>query len=183
MSETSERFQRVADGFSARVAAVPAGAWDQASPCEGWSARDVVAHVIDAAGRFLSRAGVQLPAGPTVAEDPVGAWEAARAGVLGALTDPEIAARTYKSPMGATMTLEQVVGMFGIGDVLVHTWDLARATGLDERLDPQEVSRLSAAMEPNDEMMRQGTAFGPKVEPPPGADEQTRLLCFTGRRV
>ncbi len=82
-----------------------------------------------------------------------------------------------------TSTLERFIGLFGVGDVLVHTWDLARATGLDERLDPDEVHRLLAAMEPNDEMMRQGTAFGPKVAVGPDADEQTQLLAFSGRRV
>lgn len=30
-------------------------------------------------------------------------------------------------------------------------------------------------------MIRMPGVFGPKVEPPPGADLQTRLLCFTGR--
>ncbi|HJR24764.1 MAG TPA: hypothetical protein VJ804_04775 [Acidimicrobiales bacterium] len=53
--------------------------------------------------------------------------------------------------------------------------------GLDESLDPDEVHRLLQTMEPNDEMMRQGTAFGPKVEVPYDADEQTRLIGFTGR--
>ena len=78
-----------------------------------------------------------------------------------------------------TSSFERFTGMFGVGDVLVHAWDLARATGLDERLDEDEVHRLFTMMEPNDAMMRQGTAFGPKVEPPPGADEQTKLLAFT----
>lgn len=59
---------------------------------------------------------------------------------------------------------------------------MVRATGLDETLDPAEVSRLLAAMEPMDEFMRQGTAFGPKVEVPADADAQTRLIAFTGRR-
>jgi hypothetical protein len=31
--------------------------------------------------------------------------------------------------------------------------------------------------------MRQGTAFGPKVSCPDDADEQTKLLAFTGRHV
>ena len=82
--------------------------------------------------------------------------------------------------MGTT-TFEKSIGMFGIGDVLVHTWDLAWAVGLDERLDADEVQRLSAVMEPNDEMMRKGTAFGPRVEVADDADAQTKLLAFTGR--
>ena len=54
-------------------------------------------------------------------------------------------------------------------------------TGLDERLDPDDVHEILEAMGPMDEMMRGSGAFGPKVEPPPAADEQTRMLAFIGR--
>jgi len=182
MSEVSERYRNVADGFSARTRAVPAARWDAPSPCEQWTARDVVAHLVSTTGLFMGRADVELPEGPSVEEDPVGAWETARGAAQTALDDPAIAGREYDTPMGRT-TLESTMGKFGVGDVLVHTWDLARATGLDERLDAEECHRLLAAMEPNDAKMRQGTAFGPRVDCPDDADEQTRLLAFTGRRV
>jgi uncharacterized protein (TIGR03086 family) len=182
MTEISDRYRRVAGEFTARVVAVPDDAWERPSPCDEWNARDVVNHVVDASGRFLGRVGVELPAEASQRDDPAAAWAAARDAVQGALDDPAIAGREYESPMGAT-TLERTIGMFGIGDTLVHTWDLARAAGLDERLDQEEVLRVAALMEANDEMMRGGTAFGPKVEVPDDADEQTRLLAFTGRHV
>jgi uncharacterized protein (TIGR03086 family) len=181
MSEVADRFRKVAEGFTARATAVPPDGWDRPAPCEGWVARDVVAHVVDTTAMFLGRAGIDVTSGPPPAEDPVGAWGAARDAVQAVLDDPELAGQEVETPMGST-TLEGFIGRFGVGDVLVHTWDLARATGLDERLDPDEVHRLLAMMEPNDEMMRQGTAFGPKVEVPGDADEQTRLIAFTGRR-
>jgi uncharacterized protein (TIGR03086 family) len=164
-----------------RVEAVPADAWDHQSPCEEWKARDVIAHLAESSRGMVGRAGVELPDGPSAADDPVGAWTATRDGVQAALEDPATAGLEIESPMGA-MTLEDMLGRFGVGDVLVHTWDLARATGLDERLDPDEVRRLLAVMEPNDEMMRQGTAFGEKVPVPDDADDQTRLIAFTGRQ-
>lgn len=181
MTETAERYRSVAQAFTDRVAAVPAQAWNNVAPCQGWVARDIVQHVVEASAHFLTGAEVGLPAGPAVEDDPLGAWIAARDAVLSALLDPEVAARTHESPMGP-MSFEQTVGFFGVGDVLVHTWDLARATGLDERLDPAEVSVLLTRMQPMDQMMRQGDAFGPKVEVPPDADEQTRLIAFTGRQ-
>jgi uncharacterized protein (TIGR03086 family) len=181
MTETSDRYRKVADDLSQRVAAVPLEGWERPSPCDGWTARDVVAHLVESTGMFLGRVGVTLPEGPSAAEDPQGAWEAARAAMEQALDDPAVAQVEYDSPMGRT-TLETTAGMFGVGDVLIHTWDLARATGLDERLDQDEVRRLYEVMEPNDEMMRQGTAFGPRVDAPDDADEQTKLLAFTGRR-
>lgn len=180
MTEISDRYRKVADGLSARMAAVPPDGWERPSPCEGWTARDVVRHVVESTGMFLGRAGVELPQGPSVDDDPNGAWATARAAMERALDDPNVAQVEYDSPMGRT-TLETTAGMFGVGDVLVHTWDLARATGLDERLDPDEVGRLYAVMEPNDEMLRQGSAFGARVEVPNDADPQTKLLAFTGR--
>jgi uncharacterized protein (TIGR03086 family) len=181
MTEISDRYRRVAEAFSARVAQVPADAWDSPSPCEGWAARDVVAHVSEATGRFLARVGVELPAGADARVDPVAAWETARDAILAALDDPSVAGREYESPMGPT-TLERTVGMFGVGDVLVHTWDVARAVGLDDRLDPEEVHRIYEVMAANEEMMRGGTAFGPRVDVPDDADEQTKLIAFSGRR-
>ena len=45
------------------------------------------------------------------------------------------------------------MALFGTGDVLVHTWDLARSASQDERLDTDEMRRLFASMKPRDEVM------------------------------
>ena len=65
---------------------------------------------------------------------------------------------------------------------MVHTWDLARATGLDETLDAAEVRRLVEGMEPHEEAMRTSGHYGPRVEVPDDADEQTKVIAFMGRR-
>jgi uncharacterized protein (TIGR03086 family) len=69
-----------------------------------------------------------------------------------------------------------------LGDVVVHTWDLARATGLDEALDADVVHDMLVGMEPLDDMLRASGQYGPKVEVGVDADEQARLIAFTGRR-
>ena len=79
-------------------------------------------------------------------------------------------------------TFEDALDMACTNDILVHIWDLARATGLDETLDPDEVHRLYVGMEPMDEALRQSGHFGPRVEVPETADEQTKLIAFTGRQ-
>jgi uncharacterized protein (TIGR03086 family) len=71
--------------------------------------------------------------------------------------------------------------MYCIGDVVMHTWDLARATGQDETLDGDEVHRLYEGMLPIDDALRSSGHYGPKVEVPADADEQTKLIAFTGR--
>ena len=49
-------------------------------------------------------------------------------------------------------------------------------------LDTGEVRDLLAGMEPHDEMLRQSGHYGPRIEVPADADEQTKLIAFTGRR-
>ena len=79
-------------------------------------------------------------------------------------------------------TLEELVAMTGLMDLLVHGWDLARATGQDESLDPDEVHAFLVGIEPWDAALRSSGHFGPRVAVPDDADEQTRLIAFTGRR-
>jgi uncharacterized protein (TIGR03083 family) len=54
MSENAHRFERVARAFLARIEAVPADRWTSPSPCPGWTAREVVAHVINEQRRILA---------------------------------------------------------------------------------------------------------------------------------
>ena len=180
MSEIADQYAVVADGFNRVLDAVPADAWDRPAPCEGWVARDVVHHLVEWVPSFFfgDRWGIEAPSLP---DDPAAAWHAIDAGLRRALADPALAAQVADTPMGA-MSLEQTLGMIVTGDVLVHTWDLARATGGDERLDADAVHRMFVGMEPMDEMIRGSGQFGPRVQVPADADEQTQLIAFTGRR-
>jgi uncharacterized protein (TIGR03086 family) len=182
MSEISDRYRKVAGQFTQRATSVPDGAWDNPAPCQGWVARDVVRHLVEwMPGFFLGNIGVEVPKIPPIDEEPAAAWETLTDAIQEALDAPEIAAREFDMRMGR-YTFEQAIATFSIGDVLVHTWDLARATGLDETLDADEVHRLLAGMGPIDELLRQSGQYGARVEVPEDADEQTRLIAFTGRR-
>jgi uncharacterized protein (TIGR03086 family) len=182
VDDLAARFRRVADGFSRRARAVDDTGWDRPAPPQGWTARDVVVHLTDWVPGFLASAGAPpLPPRPAPTEDPAGAWEALRAGLQAMLDDPKLSATEISHPVAGTHALGDAIGAFVMGDVLVHTWDLARATGQDERLDPDEVHTMLVAMEPLDEVLRASGHYGPRVEVPPDADEQTRLIAFTGR--
>ncbi len=182
MSGYGARFARVAGEFGRRVDAVPASAWESLAPCEGWVARDVVGHLVEWVPAFLrTYAGIDVPGGPAVADDPAGAWGALRSGLQAVLDDASTASSALDLH-GARYVVEQAVDMFVTSDVFLHTWDLARAAGLDERLDPDEVHRMLAGIEPMDDALRQSGHYGPKVAVPADADEQTRLLAFIGRR-
>ncbi len=175
------RFRRAADGFDATAAAVPADRWDAPAPCDGWRARDVVGHLAGWVPGVLGRGDVDLGPLPPVEDDPAATWTALRAGLVGALTDPRVAAHEFDVGPPGRLSVERTIDMLVTPDVLVHTWDLARATGLDEHLDGDLVHDLLVGMEPLDELLRSSGQYGPRVAVPDDADEQTRLLAFTGR--
>jgi len=178
--EVVQRATRLVRGFDDRVRATPPGSWSNPAPCEGWTARDVVTHI----GNNLSGVAAGLTGGEprqiSADDEIVDAWGDARDRFLGALSTADLGT-TLPGPFGP-MPAEQLIGRLIATDVLVHTWDLARAVGGDEQLDAEAVSGAYAGLKPMDEMIRRPGVFGPKVEPPPGADEQTEFLCFLGRR-
>ena len=183
MSEYAERYRTVASGFTQRATAVPDVAWEHPAPCEGWLARDIVRHLIEWIPPLLrDGAGIELPTGPNVDVDPAGAWVALSDVIQGLLDDPDVAAREFDHVRAGRHRLDEAIAMFFLGDVLIHTWDLARATGLDESLDPDEVERMLEGSLPMDAVLRQSGHYGPRVEVPDDADPQTRLIAFVGRR-
>jgi uncharacterized protein (TIGR03086 family) len=182
MDEISERYRRLAGEFAAVVATVPDDRWAHPSPCEGWSARDVVRHVVDTHGMFLGFVDRSLPPGPSVDDDPVGAFASARDAVQADLDDPERAGAEFDGFFGRR-SFASGVDQFLSGDLVIHRWDLGTAAGLDVRLDDDEIARAWKDLEVFGDAARTPGVFGPAVEPPPDADEQTRLLAYTGRRA
>jgi len=183
VSEIADRYRNVALAFTERVREVPDERWDDPAPCEGWVARDVVRHLVEWFPMLLrDGSGLQVEAGPSIDDDPVAAWTVMSDGVQGLLDDPEVAAQQFSHPMAGDHRLDAFVDSFFTSDVLVHTWDLARATGLDEHLDPGEVSGMLGAMVPLDDMLRASGHYGPRVDVGDDADDQTKLLAFLGRR-
>ncbi|WP_283136326.1 TIGR03086 family metal-binding protein [Rhizohabitans arisaemae] len=193
VSEPARRFRRAADGFHARLAAVRPGRWAAPSPCPGWTARDVAAHVIHEARRNVATVrgvdaeplfGVGLaemgdlpPLSPDA--DLVAAWQRVGAELTAAIDDPVCRTVPIPTPVG-NIPFGQIVEALP-EDVLIHTWDLARAVGGDERLDPDLVAHVYEHLKPMDQALRLPWAFGPKTPVPPGADLQTEFLCFVGR--
>jgi len=182
VSDVLERFRSLADDFSTRVEAVPPSAWDDPSPCEGWTSRDVVAHVIGSALRFVTpiTGAAPVPFGPD--DDVVAGWADAGAEIEAALADPDRAGQVVPGPFG-DMPFEMLVGRLLCVDVLVQTSDLARAAGLDDTIDAEAPAHAYEGLRPLDAMLRAPGRFDAAIEPPEGADVQTQLLCFLGRRV
>jgi uncharacterized protein (TIGR03086 family) len=178
--EVIARYTQLVNGFDARVQAAPADAWGNAAPCDGWTAADVVGHVVGGMNGIV--AGLT---GSTAVEadttDPVGSWNAARVAALATVSTADLSTNV-QGPFGP-MPAEQAIGRLMCTDLLVHTWDLARAVGGDEQLDADAVAGAYSGLKPMDAMIRMPGVFGPKIEAAEGDDAQTEFLKFLGRQV
>jgi uncharacterized protein (TIGR03086 family) len=191
MSAVADRYRRHADAFGRKVGAVRSDQWSNQSPCEAWNARDVVDHIVVMHGVMLGPVGREPRPAPSVNEDPLGAFQAARADVEAVLDDPELAGAECDTPNGR-MAVEQQIDEVVSDDLVLHGWDLARATGQDDAMEPEDVERLwsiTTAIPP--ELMEKYRTpgafgpgievFGPEVEIPEDAPLQDRLLALIGR--
>jgi uncharacterized protein (TIGR03086 family) len=183
MADAADEHRAIAGVFTERVRGVAPSAWDNPAPCDGWVARDVVRHLVEWFPAFLrAGTGLELPKGPGVDDDPVAAWAVHNNGVQALLDDPATRTRMLADPRLGDLPLDKAVDMFYTADVFMHTWDLARATGQDERLDPGKCAQLLEGMLPMDSALRTSGHYGPRVDVAEDADVQTRLIAFIGRR-
>jgi uncharacterized protein (TIGR03086 family) len=186
MSENLRIWTKALYGFDHVARLAGPDDWDRPSPCDGWTARHVIGHVL-AIQRYMESLMRDTPVtmNPMVdphlnaGDDPYGAWAAARDGILEAADQPGVLHRVVQNWSGPT-AVDDMLG-FNVADTTIHSWDLARALGVDDRLDPACVARALANVEPVAERLRAGGMFGAPVEIGAGADAQVRLLASTGR--
>lgn len=183
----AERYRRRADAFQDKIAATSPDQWDSPSPCEEWSALDVVGHIVDMHAAMLQPLGRELSPAPSLAEDPLARFTSARADVEAVLDTPALASTMITSPSGQ-LSAEQHIDQVVSEDMVLHGWDLARATGQDDTIDPAEVERMWPSAQQIPAVMRVPGAFGPgivvfgpEVEVSTDAPLQDRLLGLLGR--
>lgn len=182
LEPVAERYRRLAAHLTELVAGVPDDAWSGPTPCEQWTVRALVAHVVDVHGIFQRLVGRSPLQHPAVESDPLGAWAAVRDQMQADLDDPVRAGEEYDGMMGRSTFAESVDG-FVCFDLVVHGWDLARATGQDETMDPVDVEALQAMVDQLGPMMLENGVISRQLEPAPDATPQERLLAGLGRQV
>ena len=170
-------FATAADGFGR----VLAGCTDLSapSPCPDWVGQDVVDHVFGGMTLFTERFG-GVPA--DVADDAslTDRYAALRAALVAAISAPGATERMVDSPIGGQLPAGVMFGIYTT-DVLLHTWDLAVATGQDAGLDPELLERSWQNALPLDELIRGPGVFGPKVDVGDDAPRDVQALAFFGR--
>lgn len=178
MDERIDGHRRACDGFSEIVEQVAPDAWTSPSPCEAWDARGVLEHVIGFHEMLVLR-----PLGIAVDrpdDEPAARWTLTRDALSEALSRDGVLDQDVEPPGMGSVPLARLVPTLTT-DVVVHTWDLARAAGLEVRLD---VALCEAGLEralANIEAVRSSDMFGPEVPVADDADPQDRLLGIFGR--
>lgn len=187
-----DAYRRAQDRFDAVLAKVRPDDWQAPSACEGWTARDVVGHVIWgqqlvrhlAAGQeYTSRAGAPGTAHPgaLAGHDPLASWRSAREASAAALTGEALGRPAPERFVAAhpDARLGHFLNVLLL-DFLAHTWDIGHPLGIAANLDPDLITASSPVAE---EIVSRGPGmFAAEVTPPPGADQQTRWLAFLGRQ-
>lgn len=161
------RFAEFADGAGA-------GAWDAPAPVAGWTAGDVVAHLIEWLPGCLGR---RLPA--VDLRDPAEAWRQRAADVQRLIEDA--GDQPFSNPHVGEFRLADAIDRFYTTDVFMHTWDLARSLGKEPALDAARAEELLAGMQPIEDVLRTSGQYGPRVGVPDDASAQDRLMGFIGR--
>jgi uncharacterized protein (TIGR03086 family) len=159
--------RKACDGFTAAVRSA-AGRWNAPSPCTEWDARGVLEHVIGFHDVLLLRPLGAKPRRPK--DDPPARWAVTVDALFDALTRPGAVDSQRESLLGVLTT-----------DVLVHTWDLCTAIGVEVALDARlcEIGLVRALS--NQTMFEESDMFGPAVAVPDDASVQDRLLGAFGR--
>ena len=175
MSEIGDRYRRRADAFEALIDGTPPERWASPSPCAGWRALDIVAHVVRHTRQTLrDNAGVFLASTRTDLDDPATSFQWIRNAVQEVLDDPNTSA-DVAGFLDAALSF----------DLPQHSWDLAKATGQDATMPPEEVEALwktlSAMSSEWWKWQVDNGHYAPAVRVPNDAPLQERLIALIGR--
>ena len=184
-------FEQAVASTAEVVKATPASQLDAPTPCTEWDVRALLSHVIGTlwlaegllagqAPRYPMAPG-GLPAADLAGGDPVAAYAEAAAAALAAAGAGDALTRLHVTPLGDMPG--PVLSGFTTLDILVHGWDLARATGqpadLDGRLAAHVLEFAGQALATAES---RAARIAPALTVPAGAPVTSRLVAFLGRQ-
>ncbi len=177
MSGLLDIWRQVAGKWSEVSGQVRDDQWDNPTPCDEWTVRQLVDHTL----------GWQAEGGRLIGAEvaPGDDWDRIRTAFDAHLADPDGLAGTVDAFAGIPKS--DLVALL-IGDLLIHSWDLARSIGADETLPPDAVEATTAGLHhAPPELLRGTDPVGHKMmaaacEAPADASAQDKMLAFTGRR-
>lgn len=165
-----------ADLFTTVVDA--AEGWDAPSPCDDWTALDVLDHVVDTQRDTLVGRGLDVGDRPT--GEPAEVWATHLAQLRTVLADDEAVSAEYDGNFGPT-TLANNLALFYGFDLIVHRWDIGTATGQQVDLSEEEITTAEQAADGFGDALHMEGICKPAIEVAPDASRQLRLLARLGR--
>jgi len=171
LSEVASQHLRACSGFSL-VVATGEGRWDRPTPCTDWDARGLVEHVIGFHDVLVLRPLGAKPERPK--GDPIPRWEV----TYGALTTlfHGYGEQMPTSPVDLPRLLPALRT-----EVLVHTWDLAMALGVEAELDEELCAIALAEAQEHEAEYGASGMFSASVPVASGAAVTDRLVALLGR--
>jgi uncharacterized protein (TIGR03086 family) len=188
MGDELEWYETAVRSFGDRVHRVGTDQWSAATPNTEWDVRALVNHVVGecawvpplVGGSTIADVGDAL-SGDLLGDDPVGAWDEQSAAALASFRAPGALDGTVQLSSGEESTREYCRQV--AFDALVHSWDLARAIGDDETLDPHAVEHALEWLTPDVlNAFASGGMFATQVPVAADASPQDRLIALTGRQ-
>jgi uncharacterized protein (TIGR03086 family) len=177
--------------FVALVSGVGAGQWHDDTPCSEWDVRTLVHHLL-----YEQRWVPPLFDGLTVEQvgdrfegdlmgDDSSTWpellDSSMDEAHAVVSQPQALERTVHLSFGDVDGREYVMQL--TADLAIHGWDLARATGQPDTLDPDAVALLLPWTEANAALLAGSGMFGTPIDAGPDAPDSVRLLGLLGRRA
>jgi uncharacterized protein (TIGR03086 family) len=187
MSETNQLFEQATAAFAAQVHTVKPDDWTNATPCSEWDVRALVNHVVNellwapplVEGQTIEQVGDRFD-GDVLGSDPAAATDAAVDGARAAFAEDGALERTVHLSFGDYAGDHYCWQL--ISDVLVHTWDLARGIGGDDRMDQALAEKVYDFLGPLLAQMSGTPYFAAPVKVGDDASPQEVLLAASGRQ-
>jgi uncharacterized protein (TIGR03086 family) len=172
------------------VSGIDADELGRPTPCPKYNVAGLINHLFEAGHRAAALGRGQAPppgdGSPHVElSDAPGQLRIAAEQAGQAWGDDSSLSLSHTMPWGEEYTGATLVDMY-LAELAAHAWDLARATGQTDKLDPSlalpALEGARAMIKPQyRDMVEPGAPFGAEVSPPPGADDWERLAAFMGR--
>lgn len=185
--DTVEAFRRAKDGFARAVDATGPTQWGEPTPCTDWDVRALVNHVTGEMlwvpplmdGSTVADVGSRFD-GDILGDDPVATWKEASTDALASFSAPGAMQATAHLSFGDFSGNDYCWQL--IGDLVVHSWDLARAVAADAGIPADLAQAVYDFMAPMLASFGPNDYFDTKVDVPDDAPIQERLIALTGRR-
>lgn len=183
--EPLESYDRAFAAANAVVVGIADDQFDLPSPCTEWTVRAVLNHLVN--GQLMVQAILAGRSHPDrtvdrLGADPKGAFARTVTDTRAALGEPGVLQRTLTTPFGE-QPADRLIHLMST-ELLVHGWDLAKATDQSTEIDPELATAILArATAQLGDRPRRPTMFGEPQVVPEGGTAADRLAAYLGRSV